>query len=71
MADNDIKMVCKSCGKATTGIIKEIEYTIREGRALSCMHCKAKLKYPYNGVKDCMRERCYKRDKGAIKQTRE
>lgn len=70
MADNDIKMVCSKCGKATKGIIKEIEYMLKEGRYLVCMHCRMKIEYPYKDYKECMKERCYRRENGSMKQMR-
>ncbi|HBW13800.1 MAG TPA: hypothetical protein DEF30_08295 [Proteiniclasticum sp.] len=70
MADNDIKMICSKCGKATKGITREIEYTLKEGRYLVCMHCSNKLEYPYGDIKNCMKERCYKRENGVMKQMR-
>lgn len=68
MPDNDIRIICPKCGKSTTGIIREIDYTLREGRYIACMHCNTKLEYPFNGIRECMRERCYKRKNGALKQ---
>lgn len=68
--DNEVKIICKQCGKSTTGIIKEIEYTLREGRYIGCMHCGKKIEYPYKGYVECMKERCYRRENGVMKQIR-
>lgn len=68
--DNEVKIICKKCGKSTTGIIKEIEYTLRDGRYIGCMHCNAKLEYPYKDYAECMKERCYRRENGVMKQIR-
>lgn len=65
----DNKYICTRCGKTTAGITGEIEYTIKEGKYLSCMHCGKKLEYPFKDVKSCMEARVYKRaPSGAIKE---
>lgn len=66
----DNKYICTRCGKVTAGITGEIEYTIKEGKYLSCMHCGMKLEYPYKDINECMRHSSYERDHGAIKQRR-
>lgn len=68
--DNEVKIICKKCGKSTTGIIKEIEYTLRDGRYIGCMHCGKKIEYPYNDYVEYMKERCYRRENGVMKQIR-
>ncbi len=70
MADNEVRMVCPNCKKVTKGLIKEIEYTLKEGRYLVCMHCSTKLEYPYRNIEECMKERCYRRENGSMKQMR-
>ena len=66
----DNKYICTRCGKTTAGITGEIEYTIREGKYLGCMHCGMKLEYPYKDIKKCMDHEKYKIVNGVVKQKR-
>jgi len=66
----DNKYICTRCGKTTAGITGEIEYTIKEGNYLSCMHCGKRLEYPYKHIKECMDHSTYEVRNGVIKQKR-
>lgn len=66
----DNKYICTRCGKTTAGITGEIEYTIKEGKYLSCMHCDKRLEYPYTRVKECMDHDKWKVVNGVVKQKR-
>ncbi len=68
--DNLIKIICPKCCRATIGVIREIDYTMRAGRYISCMHCGFKLEDPYKDSKQCMDHSSYVRNNGAIKQKR-
>lgn len=66
----DHKYICPKCGNSTAGISDEIEYSIKKGKYLSCMHCGKKFQYPYKDIKKCMEHSSYKIEHGVIKQIR-
>ena len=66
----DNKYICTRCGKMTAGNTGEIEYTIKDGKYLSCMHCGKRLEYPYRDIKKCMEHSSYEVRNGVVKQTR-
>lgn len=68
IAVNEIKIICPRCCRSTTGVIKEIEYTIKAGHYICCMHCGKRLENPYKDIKKCMAHSSYKVEGGVIKQ---
>lgn len=62
---------CKKCKNEMILITDEIEKTKSDGRYLSCAYCGSKRiikENETNDLRDCMKERRYKRVKGALRQ---
>ncbi len=63
--------ICKMCNKETILITEEASATIKEGKHLSCSHCKSERLREGSATDDLrkvMNERSYKRHNGAIVQ---
>jgi len=70
IAENEVKIICPRCCRSTTGVIKEIEYTIKAGHYICCMHCGKRLEDPYKDIKKCMEHSSYEVRNGVVKQKR-
>lgn len=62
---------CKKCKNEMILITDEIEKIIADGRYLSCAYCGSKRiikESEIDDLRECMKERRYKRVKGALRQ---
>ena len=64
---------CKSCNEKKEFILitEELEAALREGKYITCPYCNSKRVKSVgksNSIKECMRERSYKRIGGVIVQ---
>lgn len=61
---------CRTCGKELVLLTEDIE-NMAVGRYLSCPYCSSKRlskEKATNDLRECMKERAYKRTKGALKE---
>jgi len=60
---------CKICSKTTVVLTDEIE----SGRYLVCSHCSSKKNHSAketDDLRECMKEKAYRREHGAMRQVR-
>lgn len=64
-------LICKKCRKSNILLENEVEDTKRDNKYLACAHCGGKKfvrEKATNNIRDCMKERSYKRSGGALRQ---
>ena len=64
-------LICKKCRKSTIVLTEEAEDTKNKNKYLACAHCGCKKftkEKICNDLRECMKERRYKRIKGALRQ---
>ena len=64
-------LICKRCNKSTIVLTEEVEDTKNKNKYLACAHCGCKnftKEKDSNDLRECMKERRYKRVKGALRQ---
>ncbi|MDU4320862.1 MAG: hypothetical protein E7I47_16330 [Clostridium sp.] len=64
-------LICKKCRKSNILLENEVEDTKRDNKYLACAHCGSKkfvVEKATNNIRDCMKERSYKRSGGALRQ---
>ncbi|MCQ2017271.1 hypothetical protein [Clostridium butyricum] len=64
-------LICKKCNKSTIVLKEEADCTEKNNRYLACAHCGRKhfrKENESNDLRECMKERRYKRVKGYMRQ---
>lgn len=64
-------LICKRCCKTTVLLNDEAQDTRNKNKYLSCAHCGCRIFKKENksdDLRECMKERRYKRVKGALRQ---
>ena len=64
-------LICSKCKKSTILLTEEVEDTKNKNKYLACAHCGCKnfiKEKDSNDLRECMKERRYKRVKGALRQ---
>ena len=64
-------LICSKCKKRTIVLTEEARDTENKNKYLACAHCGCKNiseENDSNDLRDCMKERRYKRIKGALRQ---
>lgn len=62
---------CLTCGKTFILLAEEVKFNENKGYYISCPfkgHKNIVVAGAYDSIKECMKERSYKRDRGKIKQ---